>query len=36
MNREKVKQFAENNSVQNFIIGLIVLNSITTWMKMKN
>jgi len=29
MNREKIKQFIESKSVQNFIIGLIVLNSIT-------
>jgi len=29
MNREKVKCFVEHKSVQNFIIGLIVLNSIT-------
>ena len=29
MNRENIKQFIESNSVQNFIIGLIVLNSIT-------
>ena len=29
MNREKTKQFIESKSVQNFIIGLIVLNSIT-------
>jgi voltage-gated sodium channel len=29
MNREKIKQFVESNFVLNFIIGLIVLNSIT-------
>jgi voltage-gated sodium channel len=29
MNREKIKQFIESSSVQNFIIGLILLNSIT-------
>ena len=29
MNREKIKQFIESQSVQNFIIGLIILNSIT-------
>ena len=29
MNREKVKQFIEGKSVQNVIIGLIVLNSVT-------
>jgi len=29
MNREKIKQFIESHYVQNFIIGLIVLNSIT-------
>jgi len=29
MNREKIKKFIESHSVQNFIIGLIVLNSIT-------
>ncbi|HEX9253395.1 MAG TPA: ion transporter [Ignavibacteriaceae bacterium] len=29
MNREKIKQFIESQSIQNFIIGLIVLNSIT-------
>ncbi|MCK7526170.1 MAG: ion transporter [Ignavibacteriales bacterium] len=29
MNREKIKQFIEGKSIQNFIIGLIVLNSIT-------
>jgi voltage-gated sodium channel len=29
MNREKIKQFIESKSVQNFIIGLIVFNSIT-------
>ena len=29
MNRENIKQFIESKSVQNFIIGLIVLNSIT-------
>ena len=29
MNREKIKQFIESKSVQNFIIGLIILNSIT-------
>jgi voltage-gated sodium channel len=29
MNREKIKQFIEGKSVQNFIIGLIILNSIT-------
>ena len=29
MNREKIKHFIEGKSVQNFIIGLIVLNSIT-------
>jgi voltage-gated sodium channel len=29
MNREKIKQFIESASVQNFIIGLIILNSIT-------
>ena len=29
MNREKVKQFVEKNSVQNFIIALIIFNSIT-------
>lgn len=29
MNREKIKQFVDSQSVQNFIIGLIVLNSIT-------
>jgi voltage-gated sodium channel len=29
MSRGKIKQFIESNSVQNFIIGLIVLNSIT-------
>ena len=29
MNREKIKQFIESQSIHNFIIGLIVLNSIT-------
>jgi voltage-gated sodium channel len=29
MNREKIKHFIEGKSLQNFIIGLIVLNSIT-------
>ena len=29
MNREKLKHFIEYKSVQNFIIGLIILNSIT-------
>ena len=29
MNRENIKQFIESKSVQNFIIGLIILNSIT-------
>jgi voltage-gated sodium channel len=29
MNREKIKKFIESHSVQNFIIGLIILNSIT-------
>jgi voltage-gated sodium channel len=33
MNREKVKQFVEKNSVQNFIIALIIFNSITIGME---
>ena len=33
MNREKVKQFVEKNSVQNFIIILIIFNSITIGME---
>ncbi|MBK7631972.1 MAG: ion transporter [Ignavibacteriales bacterium] len=33
MNREKVKQFVEKSSVQNFIIALIVFNSITIGME---
>jgi voltage-gated sodium channel len=33
MNREKIKQFIESKSVQNFIIGLIVFNSITIGME---
>jgi voltage-gated sodium channel len=33
MNREKVKQFVEKNSVQNFIISLIIFNSITIGME---
>jgi voltage-gated sodium channel len=33
MNREKIKQFIEGKSVQNFIIGLIILNSITIGME---
>jgi voltage-gated sodium channel len=33
MNREKVKQFIEKNSVQNFIITLIIFNSITIGME---
>jgi voltage-gated sodium channel len=33
MNREKIKQFIEGKPVQNFIIGLIVLNSVTIGME---
>jgi len=33
MSREKVKQFVEKNSVQNFIIALIIFNSITIGME---
>jgi len=33
MNREKVKQFVEKKSVQNFIIALIIFNSITIGME---
>ena len=33
MNREKVKQFVQKNSVQNFIIALIIFNSITIGME---
>jgi voltage-gated sodium channel len=33
MNREKVKQFVEKNSIQNFIIALIIFNSITIGME---
>ncbi len=33
MKREKVKQFVEKNSVQNFIISLIIFNSITIGME---
>lgn len=33
MNREKLKQFVEKNSLQNFIIALIILNSITIGME---
>jgi voltage-gated sodium channel len=33
MNREKVKQFVEKSSVQNFIIALIIFNSITIGME---
>jgi len=29
MNREKLKQYIESKSIQNFIVGLIILNSIT-------
>ena len=33
MSREKVKQFVEKNSIQNFIIALIIFNSITIGME---
>ncbi len=33
MNREKVKQFVQKNSVQNFIIALIIFNSLTIGME---
>ncbi len=36
MNREKIKHFIEGKSVQNFIIGLIVLNSITIGFETSN
>ena len=36
MNREKVKQFVEKNSIQNFIIALIIFNSITIGMETSN